>query len=53
MSDLKIKVSSPSTTVGESQDVYDLQQLGYDPEMRRNRNTMTLLFQSLAIAAVR
>uniref|UniRef100_A0A0B7JMQ3 Amino acid permease/ SLC12A domain-containing protein n=1 Tax=Bionectria ochroleuca TaxID=29856 RepID=A0A0B7JMQ3_BIOOC len=52
MSDLKIKVSSPSTTVGESQDVYDLQQLGYDPEMRRNRNTMTLLFQSLAIAAI-
>ncbi|VUC26650.1 unnamed protein product [Clonostachys rosea] len=54
MADVKdLKVSSAaSTSEGKSRDVYDLQQLGYTPEMRRNRNTMTLLFQSLAIAAL-
>lgn len=36
--------------VGEIQ---DLSQLGYKPEMTRNRSMLTLLFQSLAIAAIR
>ena len=30
----------------------DLTALGYKPELRRNRSMLTLLFQSLAIAAV-
>ena len=32
---------------------YDLSALGYQPELQRNRSMLTLLFQSLAIAAVR
>jgi hypothetical protein len=36
--------------VGE---VNDLVELGYKSEMKRNRSMLTLLFQSLAIAAVR
>lgn len=65
MSDDSIKVSSPSMAdekglarthtgpdsgVGE---VNDITQLGYKPEMTRNRSMLTLLFQSLAIAAIR
>lgn len=34
-------------------DAADLNALGYKPELRRNRSMFTLLFQSLAIAAVR
>ncbi|THZ93851.1 putative amino acid permease [Aureobasidium pullulans] len=64
MSDDSIKVSSPSMAdekglarthtgpdngVGE---VNDITQLGYKPEMTRNRSMLTLLFQSLAIAAI-
>ncbi|KAK3378738.1 hypothetical protein B0T24DRAFT_609841 [Lasiosphaeria ovina] len=37
---------------GESQEVDILNILGYKPELRRNRSMFTLLFQSLAIAAV-
>ncbi|KAI1354220.1 hypothetical protein F5Y01DRAFT_274557 [Xylaria sp. FL0043] len=33
-------------------DVQDLGLLGYKPELRRNRSMFTLLFQSLAIAAI-
>lgn len=33
-------------------DAADLSALGYKPELRRNRSMFTLLFQSLAIAAV-
>lgn len=33
-------------------DVDDLNTLGYKPELQRNRSMFTLLFQSLAIAAV-
>lgn len=36
-------------TVGE---LDDLVVLGYTPELQRNRSMFTLLFQSLAIAAV-
>lgn len=31
----------------------ELAQLGYKPELMKNRSMMTLLFQSLAIAAIR
>jgi hypothetical protein len=34
-------------------DANDLSALGYKPKLRRNRSMFTLLFQSLAIAAVR
>jgi hypothetical protein len=33
-------------------DANDLNALGYKPKLRRNRSMFTLLFQSLAIAAV-
>jgi hypothetical protein len=36
--------------VGE---IHDLTQLGYKPELTRNRSMLTLLFQCLAMAAVR
>ena len=36
--------------VGE---IHDLTQLGYKPELTRNRSMLTLLFQCLAIAAIR
>lgn len=39
--------------VGSIAEVNDLTQLGYKPEMVRNRSMLTLLFQSLAIAAIR
>lgn len=39
--------------VGTSRDIHDLEVLGYKAEMQRNRTMFTLLFQSLAIAAVR
>lgn len=39
--------------VGSVAEVNDLTQLGYKPEMVRNRSMLTLLFQSLAIAAIR
>lgn len=35
-----------------SSDLFNLTALGYKPELRRNRSMFTLLFQSLAIAAV-
>lgn len=34
-------------------DAEELNMLGYRPELKRNRSMFTLLFQSLAIAAVR
>jgi hypothetical protein len=39
--------------VGSMTEINDLTQLGYKPEMVRNRSMLTLLFQSLAIAAIR
>ncbi|KAK9417652.1 putative Amino acid/polyamine transporter I [Seiridium unicorne] len=36
----------------DSNDLYNLTALGYKPELRRNRSMFTLLFQSLAIAAI-
>lgn len=39
--------------IGSVAEIDDLTQLGYKPEMARNRSMYTLLFQSLAIAAIR
>lgn len=39
--------------LGTTAEVHDLTVLGYKPELQRNRSMFTLLFQSLAIAAVR
>ena len=42
-----------SPTPGETSEEIDvINILGYKPELRRNRSMFTLLFQSLAIAAV-
>jgi len=38
---------------GHINDVEDLNAFGYASELRRNRSMFTLLFQSLAIAAVK
>jgi hypothetical protein len=46
------QVSEPISS-DEGNDLYSLGALGYKPELRRNRSMFTLLFQSLAIAAVR
>ncbi|KAI2632493.1 amino acid transporter [Hypomontagnella submonticulosa] len=40
------------TQLGTVHDVQNLTLLGYKPELRRNRSMFTLLFQSLAIAAI-
>ncbi|OTA95185.1 hypothetical protein M434DRAFT_10094 [Hypoxylon sp. CO27-5] len=40
------------TQLGTVHDVQNLTILGYKPELRRNRSMFTLLFQSLAIAAI-
>ncbi|KAF3070935.1 putative amino-acid permease C15C4.04c [Daldinia childiae] len=40
------------TQLGTIHDVQNLTMLGYKPELRRNRSMFTLLFQSLAIAAI-
>lgn len=40
------------TQLGTVHDVHNLTILGYTPELKRNRSMLTLLFQSLAIAAV-
>lgn len=39
-------------TSGHGKDLDNLNALGYKEELRRNRSMFTLLFQSLAIAAV-
>ncbi|KPM45201.1 hypothetical protein AK830_g1420 [Neonectria ditissima] len=56
MSDIKKSLSDThdvaDVAVGASRDVHDLEVLGYKPEMQRNRTMFTLLFQSLAIAAI-
>ncbi|EXJ84526.1 hypothetical protein A1O3_05195 [Capronia epimyces CBS 606.96] len=41
-----------SLRAGSVDDLQILDQLGYKPELDRNRSMMTLLFQSLAIAAI-
>lgn len=41
-----------SARTGSLVEVSELTQLGYKPELRRNRSMVTLLFQSLAIAAI-
>ncbi|KAI1799242.1 amino acid transporter [Daldinia bambusicola] len=40
------------TQLGTVHDVHNLTVLGYKPELQRNRSMFTLLFQSLAIAAI-
>ncbi|KAF7557766.1 hypothetical protein G7Z17_g382 [Cylindrodendrum hubeiense] len=54
MSDTKESVlnEGADVAVGTSRDIHDLEVLGYKPEMARNRTMFTLLFQSLAIAAI-
>ena len=44
--------SPASHGIGTVQDLDSLTKLGYTPELRRNRSLFTLLFQSLAIAAI-
>lgn len=39
-------------STGHINDIDDLNTLGYKAELRRNRSMFTLLFQSLAVAAV-
>lgn len=41
-----------SVSAGSVDDIHILDQLGYKPELHRNRSMLTLLFQSLAIAAI-
>ncbi|KAI1611195.1 amino acid/polyamine transporter I [Exophiala viscosa] len=41
-----------SVVAGTVDDVHILTELGYKPELSRNRSMLTLLFQSLAIAAI-
>ncbi|KAI1337679.1 amino acid transporter [Xylariaceae sp. FL0016] len=45
-------VGGGDTQLGTVHDLQDLTVLGYKPELRRNRSMFTLLFQSLAIAAI-
>lgn len=44
--------TQPPAALGTVTELHDLTVLGYKPELRRNRSMFTLLFQSLAIAAV-
>lgn len=46
------EVTQAPATLGTVTELHDLTVLGYKPELRRNRSMFTLLFQSLAIAAV-
>ncbi|KAL6248443.1 hypothetical protein RBB50_004698 [Rhinocladiella similis] len=41
-----------SLRVGTAEDIQVITELGYKPELTRNRSMLTLLFQSLAIAAI-
>lgn len=41
-----------SLVIGTVDDIQVLDKLGYKPELSRNRSMFTLLFQSLAIAAI-
>lgn len=56
MSDAETKLErSPTPTengIGTHHDLDSLTALGYTPELKRNRSLFTLLFQSLAIAAI-
>ncbi|KAI1090097.1 amino acid transporter [Rostrohypoxylon terebratum] len=64
MSSIKEKITSQNgspasvdyengqTQLGTVNDVQNLTVLGYKPELQRNRSMFTLLFQSLAIAAI-
>ena len=51
-SDVKAGQVVEPLSVGAHDDQLALDFLGYKPELRRNRSMYTLLFQSLAIAAV-
>lgn len=53
MAGIKEKGRKPSDSqLGDAHDLQDLTLLGYTAELQRNRSMFTLLFQSLAIAAV-
>jgi hypothetical protein len=51
MADPSSEVEAHGSDSNQEVDVINI--LGYKPELRRNRSMFTLLFQSLAIAAVR
>jgi len=42
----------PNAGIGDVHDLDSLTALGYTPELQRNRSLFTLLFQTLAIAAI-
>ncbi|KAN0095828.1 Amino acid/polyamine transporter I [Hyaloscypha variabilis] len=52
LADEKASPPSPANGAGNVHDLDNLTALGYAPELRRNRSLFTLLFQSLAIAAI-
>ncbi|TVY31624.1 putative amino-acid permease [Lachnellula subtilissima] len=45
-------ITGPKTETGTHHDLDSLTALGYTPELHRNRSLFTLLFQTLAIAAI-
>ena len=45
-------ITAPKTETGTHHDLDSLTALGYTPELHRNRSLFTLLFQTLAIAAI-
>jgi hypothetical protein len=49
--EVAVEIEPDNTAVAADTDIINI--LGYKPELRRNRSMFTLLFQSLAIAAVR
>lgn len=46
------KATPPTTSPPDPNEVDNLEALGYTAELQRNRSLFTLLFQSLAIAAI-
>ncbi|KAK6581746.1 hypothetical protein PZA11_005443 [Diplocarpon coronariae] len=50
--DERASLPTPEHGVGTVRDVDSLAALGYTPELNRNRSLFTLLFQTLAIAAI-
>jgi len=51
-SEAKDEKETSDTEIGHSHEIDSLTVLGYTPELKRNRSLFTLLFQSLAIAAI-
>lgn len=47
-----LELEADPNDLGQTHDLDSLTALGYTPELRRNRSLFTLLFQTLAIAAI-